>query len=321
MRIQLLPLLLCSCVPLIAQAQVREFVSLNTRQIEALDRSKTVVIVPGGILEEHGPYLPAGSDGIFNQRLANDLAAFIASRPGWTALMLPSVPLGAGGANEMGAKYSFPGSCTVLPATLRSIFMDLADQLGRQGFRWILVVHGHGDPIHNQMLDQASDYFHDTYGGEMVHLFGYVWAASKDFRTPEERKKDGQAEHATMTETSVILALKPEWVASDYKSAKPYAGPNLDELERIAKEKQWPGYFGDPALANESLGMKIYGQWLAQSEGLVTQILAGKDYRKMPRYGDLTSGDPADIAAAKENARLEAQHAAWLQNHPLIPSH
>jgi creatinine amidohydrolase/Fe(II)-dependent formamide hydrolase-like protein len=321
MRKHLLPLLLCFSVPFGARAQVREFVSLNTRQIDTLDRSKTVVIVPGGILEEHGPYLPAGSDGIFSQRLADDLAAFIATQPGWTALMLPSVPLGAGAANEMGAKYSFPGSCTVLPNTLRSIFMDLADQFGRQRFHWILIVHGHGDPVHNQMLDQASDYFRDTYGGEMVHVFGYVWGANKDFRTPEEQKKDGQPEHATMTETSVILALKPEWVASDYKTAKPYAGQNIVELEKLAKEKEWPGYFGDPALANASLGMKIYEQWLAQAKELVTQILAGKDYRNMPRYGDLTSGDPADIAAAKENGRLEAQHAAWLQKHTMTTSH
>src|SRR5919204_1783364 len=95
-------------------SQVLPFVSLNTRQIEKLDRSKTIVIIPGGILEEHGPYLPAGSDGVFNERLANDLAAFVPQRPGWTALMFPLVPLGAGAANEMGAKYSFPGSCTVL---------------------------------------------------------------------------------------------------------------------------------------------------------------------------------------------------------------
>jgi creatinine amidohydrolase/Fe(II)-dependent formamide hydrolase-like protein len=309
----LLPLFLCA--PFVSQAQMRELVSLNTRQIEALDRSKTVVIVPGGILEEHGPYLPIGADGIFNQRLADDLAAFIAAKPGWTALMLPSVPLGAGAANEMGAKYSFPGSCTVLPGTLRSVFMDFADQLGKQRFRWILLVQGHGDPVHNQMLDEASDYFHDTYGGEMVHVFGYVWAAPKEFRTSEEQKSDGRAEHATMTETSVILALKPEWVASDYKTAKPYAGPSIEELEKIAKQNDWPGYFGDPALGTASLGTKIYQQWLAQGKELVTQVLAGNNYRKLQRYGDLTSGDPADIAAANENARLEAQHASWLQKH------
>jgi hypothetical protein len=56
---------LCFCLPPKAGPQVLYFSSMNTR-IEKLDRSKTVVIVPGGILEEHGPYLPSGSDNIFS---------------------------------------------------------------------------------------------------------------------------------------------------------------------------------------------------------------------------------------------------------------
>jgi ketosteroid isomerase-like protein len=192
------------------------------------------------------------------------------------------------------------------------MFMDMADQLGRERFRWIIVVHGHGDPVHNQMLDQASDYFHGTYGGEMVNLFGYIWVANKDFRTPEQQKKDGQAEHATMTETSVILALKPEWVAPDYKTATPHAGANIEELEKIAEAKDWPGYFGDPSLATAALGKTIYEEWLKQSKELVSQVLAGKDYRSLSRYGDIYSGDPADAAAAKQNAVLEEQHTGWV---------
>ena len=37
------------------------------------------------------------------------------------------------------------------------------------------------------MLDQAGEDFHDTYGGEMVNLLGYLWAMKlTDFRTPDE---------------------------------------------------------------------------------------------------------------------------------------
>ena len=72
--------------------QVLRFADLNMRQFAKLDPNKTVVVVPGGILEEHGPYLPSGSDAVVNTRLANDLASYIATRPGWTALLLPSVP-------------------------------------------------------------------------------------------------------------------------------------------------------------------------------------------------------------------------------------
>jgi creatinine amidohydrolase/Fe(II)-dependent formamide hydrolase-like protein len=47
-----------------APAQIRNVGDLTTREIAALDRAKTVVILQGGMLEEHGPYLPAFTDGI-----------------------------------------------------------------------------------------------------------------------------------------------------------------------------------------------------------------------------------------------------------------
>jgi len=301
-------------------AQVLQFSDLNTRDFSKLDKGRTVVIIPGGILEEHGPYLPSGTDGIFNAKLADDLAQAITLRPGWTALVMPLIPLGAGAANEMGKKYSFPGSCTVTPSTLRSIFMDLSDQIGQRGFRWIVIVHGHGDPAHNRMLDQAGDYFHDTYGGEMVNLFGYLWAMNlKDFRTPEQQKEDGLPEHATMTETSWILALKSHAVAADYKKAPAYSGKSIQQLEQIASREDWPGYFGAPALASAELGQKMYDQWLQRGTELVNSVLNGEDYRKLSRYGDLYADDPADIAAASVNQKLESQHETWLTNLPSKP--
>jgi hypothetical protein len=57
-------------------------------------------------------------------------------------------------------------------ATLRAIYMDLANELGDQGFRWIFLIHNHGAPNNHKALNRASDYFHDVYGGAMVHLFG-----------------------------------------------------------------------------------------------------------------------------------------------------
>src|SRR3970282_604652 len=67
-------------------------------------------------------------------------------------------------------KHVFPGTYAVRTTTLRAVFMDLAAELGEQGFRWIFVIHGHGAPNHNRVLHQAGDYFRDVYGGHMVHL-------------------------------------------------------------------------------------------------------------------------------------------------------
>lgn len=57
-----------------AFAQIYHVKEMNTEQIKAFDREKTAVLLPGGILEEHGPYLPSFSDGYTNERRTEDLA-------------------------------------------------------------------------------------------------------------------------------------------------------------------------------------------------------------------------------------------------------
>ena len=155
-----------------AGAQVLNLAELSAEQIRALDRAKTVVLLPGGILEEHGPHLPSYTDGYQNERMTSALARAVAARPGWKALVFPMIPLGTGGANEIGGKFSWPGTYSVRTTTLRAVFMDLADELGEQGFRWAFIINGHGAPRHNRALDEVEDYFRDTYGGRMVHLSG-----------------------------------------------------------------------------------------------------------------------------------------------------
>jgi len=157
-----------------AFAQIYHVKDMNTEQIRALDRERTVVLLPGGILEQHGPYLPSFTDGYQNERLTQELANAVVERPGWQALVFPLIPLGAGGANEIGSKYSFSGTYAVRFSTLRAVFMDLATELGEQGFRWVFVVHLHGAPNHNRALDQAGEYFHDSYRGHMVNLTGLL---------------------------------------------------------------------------------------------------------------------------------------------------
>jgi creatinine amidohydrolase/Fe(II)-dependent formamide hydrolase-like protein len=86
--------------------------------------------------------------------------------------MFPTIPLGSGGANEIGNKFVFPGTYAVRWTTVRAVYMDLATELGEQGFRWVVVMHGHGAPHNNLALEQAGEFFRDTYGGRMIHLIG-----------------------------------------------------------------------------------------------------------------------------------------------------
>jgi creatinine amidohydrolase/Fe(II)-dependent formamide hydrolase-like protein len=95
-----------------------------------LDLQKTVVLIPGGILEEHGPYLPSYTDGYADDAYTRELAKAIVARPGWTAVLFPQIPLGNDPANTIGGKTVFPGSYPVRMATLRAMYVDSATELG-----------------------------------------------------------------------------------------------------------------------------------------------------------------------------------------------
>jgi creatinine amidohydrolase/Fe(II)-dependent formamide hydrolase-like protein len=305
------------------QAGVLKVAELNTLQIRELDRSRTAVILPGGILEEHGPYLPSYADGYANERMASDLAEAIAARPGWTALVFPPIPLGVGGANEIGAQYVFPGSYTVRSSTLRAVFMDLAAELGDQGFKWVFVVHGHGSPSHNRALDEAGAFFHDTYGGQMVHLFGLLEVVSccdagRRTFTPEQNREDGFTVHAGAGEHSDVMYLRPDLVPGTIKVAQSVTGTSFADLMRFARQPDWPGYFGAPRLANPARGEAQYKQQSAFVNALALKVVDGYDPGAGPHLADEMLKDPgiAKVIAdslAHEAAR-EARQQQWLKS-------
>ena len=305
-----------------AFAQIYYVKEMNTEQFRALDREKTVVLLPGGILEQHGPYLPSFSDGYMNERLTQELADAIVARPGWKVLIFPLIPLGTVGANEIGGKYVFPGTYAVRSATLRAVFMDLATELGEQGFRWIFVIHVHGAPPHSRVLDQASDYFRETYGGHMVHLWGLMpvfEAINKERATlPEsQQKEDGFSVHAGMGETSLQLFLQPGNVSVAYKNAPPQTGQNSADLVRIAKAENWPGHFGSPRLASAAFGARVWKTFSATFIEFALKILDGFDYRSVPRWSDVAKTDPEFPAVVNASLvheqEIERKQQEWLR--------
>ncbi len=305
-------------------AQVFRIAEMNTRQIQALNLQRTVVLIPGGILEEHGPYLPSYTDGYAIDAYTQELAKAIVARPGWTVVLFPQIPLGNDPANTIGGKRVFPGSYPIRMATLRAVYMDLSNELGEQGFRWVFLVHNHGAPNHHKALNQASDYFHDLYGGTMVHLFGlkpvFLCCGIEDkmFST-KELEEEGFTVHAGADEQSQILFLRPEFVPQDYREAESLTGRNFSDLVRIAKVNRWPGYFGAPRLASAAMGAQAFALSSQKLNEVALQILDGLEFRKIPRYAD--EMDPLNVAG--EGAELEYEQVQekreldWLKAHKI----
>jgi creatinine amidohydrolase/Fe(II)-dependent formamide hydrolase-like protein len=296
-----------------ADAQTYRIAEMNSEQIRSLDKQRTVVLIPGGILEEHGPYLPSFTDGYWNEHVTRALAKAITARPGWSAVIFPTIPLGNSGANDIGGKYHFPGTYSVSFSTLRTVFLDLATELGEQGFKWVFIIHGHGAPNHNRALDQAGDYFRDAYGGHMVNLIGLmpVFSAWDGKKTEAERKEDGLVIHAGMDETSMMLFVRPDLVDPKYKAAKPQSAAKMEDLIIIARSKDWPGYFGSPRLARASAYAKGWQGASREAISTALKILGGLDERSIARLADEMKKSPPDVML--DEASLKHEEATKAQ--------
>jgi creatinine amidohydrolase len=297
-------------------AQIVQIAEMNTEQIRALDLGRTVILLPGDILEEHGPYLPSFTDGYSDDAYTHELAKAIVARPGWTVVVFPQIPLGSQPMNRPGDKAVFPGSYPVRMATLRAVYMDLATELGEQGFRWIFLVHNHGAPNHHKALAQAADYFHDVYGGTMVDLFGLepvskCCGTKEKMLTAKQLAEDGYDIHGGADEQSLVLFLKPELVPEGYKSAPSLTGQNFGDLIGIAKREGWPGYFGAPRYASAALGAVEFKRSSENLDAVALQILDGADPRKISRWADKQQ------AETKYDEAIEKREMYWMKKNKI----
>ena len=110
-------LLMTCCTSTVGVAQVLSVSELSSRDLRGLDRERTVVMIPGGVFEQHGPYLP---DGYLNEWIARRTAEAIVAERGLTVLILPTIPRGVGLPEDFGGLSPFAGSYTVRPEKLRA---------------------------------------------------------------------------------------------------------------------------------------------------------------------------------------------------------
>ncbi len=290
--------------PVNAVGQILQVAELSARDLEQLDREQTVVILPGGILEQHGPYLPSFTDGYLNEWLATRTGEAILAARGGTVLMFPTIPLGVGSPEDFGGLAPFSGSYTVRPETLRAVYMDLASALGQDGFRTVFVLNRHGAPSHNLALLDAADYFNDRFDGTMVVLTSLLYEGTIEpasFLDPKERIENGVDVHAGAGETSQTLFLQPRLVHDDYRLAMPLTADSAQALTGIAESTGWPGYFGSPRLATPNAGAQVVEYRTKQVVELALRILDGFDWRALPTRADQDAMDSSFRTADNNN--------------------
>lgn len=304
-----------------AGGQIYKIAEMNTRQIQALDLKKTAVLIPGGILEEHGPYLPSGTDNYVAEAYVDSLARAIVGRAGWSVVIFPQIPIGNDPANTIGEVWKYPGSYPVRAETMRAMYMDLASALGEQGFRWVFLVFFHGAPTSHKMLAEASGYFHDLYGGTIVDLLGLqpvsdCCGVTEKFLSKPELGEEGFTVHSGADETSLLYFLREDLLAPDFKTAPSWTAHAVPELVKLAKTSEWPGYFGAPRFASAALGAQIFEKKAEKIDSEALQILDGKDPKDIPLYVDeiYPAVAPFEEKALEHDRELEKQEQNWIKS-------
>jgi creatinine amidohydrolase len=309
-------------------ARIYKLEELRWPQVDALDRERTMFILPTGMLEEHGPHLPIGSDTFGVAFEAAAVGRRVArALPEWNIVTMPLVPYGHAGANLLGGQLVHPGTYAVRQSTIRSLVADVSAQVAQNRFKWIFVLTGHAAPPHNLAINEASDFVSETFGVTMLHVSALFRAddtiqakgravMAKHFSAAQITAM-GMDPHAGVSETSINLALRPRLVPGSYRSLPPLVGRTREQLQAIAGRPGWQGYFSSPAQASAAYGHAIEAWWVEGLSDLILRATRGEDLLHAPRAPQ--GADPALASvlgkALEDERAFEAKLQEWLARH------
>jgi creatinine amidohydrolase len=304
-------------------------------EVRDLDRSRTVVLLPLGVVEEHGPHLPVAIDTYIAEALTADVARrLVIARPGTTVLLAPTLAFGAGGANEFADQGPHPGTYGLRASTLRSTLADVGASLARNGFRSIFVINFHAVPRHLVAIADASDFVAESFGVTMLSPVDLSWsdsasrARSRAVRrrvlSPAALSRAGTDIHAGVDETSRALAVAKPLVRPSYRTLPDRPASSFPELEAVAQRPGWEGYWSAPALATTELGQDLQAMTAANATGIILRALAGEDLTGL-RSAARGDGQPVPTDPLEDDltARLDqwlARRRAPASNPPPVPS-
>ncbi len=264
---------------------------MSTRELDALERERTVILLTVSPLEEHGPHLPLGVDAFTGRHFARSVAErLVAARPGWTAVLAPTLHLGS-------FAFDAPGTIRVRQRVVRDAVVDYGDSLARAGFRYILVASGHAGPGHLVALEEAAATVSRRHRITMASLTGSLaWrflrgglvaeieAELGRCLTAEEREAFSEDSHGGLSETSFMLWLRPDLVDPGFRALPPARYSLLKMLQpNYPLKKGGQGYQGHPAMADAAIGKATSAVLVSEAMVIVERLLDGRLRPARPR--------------------------------------
>jgi len=272
----------------------RNFAYLNWKQVDALPRESTLLILPTAAIEQHGHHLPLATDTLINNLLLGHALAKI-------PLELPVYalpPVHYGKSNE---HIGFPGTLSVSASTFMAVLRDIGSSISSAGFQKLVLYNTHGG--NTSLIDVMARDLRAEFGLRTFALHG-SGGASFEGLDPQERS---YGFHAGEVETSFLLAALPKLVDSSAYTSNYIADINKPELLRpenapaifawLTRDIAPSGVLGDPRASSSEKGCR----WIEEAATRLASALEVM-FHYAPDIGpdiqpSIGRGIPADVKA------------------------
>jgi creatinine amidohydrolase len=230
-----------------ADAPSRRLHELTTLDLAEAKRLGWILAVPVGSTEQHGPHLPLATDTIVADELCERLGEARSD-----VVIAPPIAVGSSGEHQ-----AFAGTLSIGQEALEAVVVELC-RSATETFDHVVLVSGHGGNA--AALRRAVERL--TAESRDVHL--------------HQPRVEGDL-HAGRSETSLILALRPDLVrtAAVVGDTRPLAEiwPQLRDGGVAAVSPS--GVLGDPTGATAAEGRALLDGMTADLVGAVSSWQAG----------------------------------------------
>jgi len=234
-----------------------------------------VCIIAFGVVEKHGDHLPLGTDFLNGHRLAT-LAA-----EKETAVVFPPFYFG-----QIYEARCFPGTITIKPTLLLELIQETLDEIGRNGFKKIILLNAHGGN------DAFLKFLAQVQLAEEKPYQVYMYLGDN---SPEARKKYAEIfeselhGHACECETSISLYNHQELVKMEEISDETYHPQRkLSHLPNNFSGLSWYANYPEHYVGNANYASYEKGEKYSQMqvEALAKFIKAVKEDRALSSLSD-----------------------------------
>ena len=221
----------------------------------------STVVWPWGAVEQHGPHLPLGTDGLFAERVLDAALDQLApERPVWR---LPLQAIGFSPEHQ-----AFPGTLSLPVHLLVELIGTVGRQLAACGFQRLVLLNGHGGQI--GMLQTAARALRADVPRLGV-LPCFLWSGPEGVAELIPAAERHQGLHAGLAETSLMLHLAPRQVGGERPRdgllpTPPPQGWSLEEAAPTAwlmEDLSESGVVGDSQGSTAALGSQLFERLVA----------------------------------------------------------